>query len=107
MRIQPIARAAWVLGATLTVTAAALVAQQAQAPLPSSGLQYAAFRIRFAPDGALTLQGPGWPTFSGTWKNEGGELTLVTTGGPPACSAPSPAPAAATASTLSVISRNC
>jgi outer membrane protein assembly factor BamB len=88
MRIQPIVRAASVLGATLSLSLLLLAAQPAPVPLPSSTLQYAGFKVRFAPDGVFTLQGQGWPAFTGTWKSDRDELTVVTTGGPPACSAP-------------------
>jgi outer membrane protein assembly factor BamB len=88
MRIQPIAHAVCLLGAVLLLADAPPAAQQTAATLPSSNLQYGAFVMRFAPDGALALQGKGWPTFTGTWKTEGDQLTLVTTGGPPACSGP-------------------
>ena len=77
-----------VAGVILGLTVVALVAQQAPAALPSSNLQYAAFTVRFAPDGTFTLQGSGWPPFNGTWKSERDEVTLLTTGGPPACAAP-------------------
>ncbi len=78
-----------VAGVILGLTVAALVAQQAPTALTSSTLKYAAFTARFAPDGAFTLGGPGWPPFSGTWKSERDELTVVSTGGPPAtCAAP-------------------
>ncbi len=86
--MRPITRTAWLLGTTLSLAVAALIAQQPAPPLPTSTLQFAAFRIRFAPDGAFTLQGQGWPTFAGTWKSEGDELTVTTTGGPPACATP-------------------
>ena len=77
-----------VLGLTFAATLSAALAPQTGAPLPAASLQYGAFVIRFAPDGAFTLQGSGWPAFSGTWKTRQDELTVVTTGGPPACSAP-------------------
>ena len=63
---------------------AGLIAQQPPAQLPSSNLQYAAFTAQFAPGGVFRLEGSGWPTFTGTWKSEGDEVTLVTTGGPAA-----------------------
>ncbi|MDQ3421179.1 MAG: PQQ-binding-like beta-propeller repeat protein [Acidobacteriota bacterium] len=75
--------------ATLTFSVAALVARQSPAQLPSANLQYAAFKTRFAPDGTFKLEGIGWPPFSGTWKSERDEVTLLTTGGPPdTCAAP-------------------
>jgi outer membrane protein assembly factor BamB len=64
-------------------------AAPAQQPaLPSKNLVYGAFVIRFAPDGAFTLQGTGWPGFTGTWTRDGEEITVTTTGGPPPCAAP-------------------
>jgi hypothetical protein len=50
-------------------------------------LEYAGFKIRFAPDGVFTLQSqsPGWPALNGTWKTERNEVTLQTTGGPQPC----------------------
>ncbi len=88
MRIRSIARAAGITVAALLPAVASLVAQHPAAALPSSNLQYGAFVIRFAPDGAFTLQGKGWPPFNGAWKTERDELTLLTTGGPPQCSGP-------------------
>ena len=73
----------------LGLTIAGVAAQQSPAQLPSSNLQYAAFTAQFAPGGVFRLEGSGWPTFTGTWKSEGDEVTLVTTGGPAAtCAAP-------------------
>jgi outer membrane protein assembly factor BamB len=68
-------------GLTIAVTSA----RQAGPQLPTSALQYRNFKAQFAPDGAFTLAGPGWPTFKGTWTREKDEITIVTTGGPPAC----------------------
>ena len=56
--------------------------------LPSAPLKYRDFATRFEPGGGFSLQGPGWPAFTGTWKVVGDELTLTTTGGPPACAEP-------------------
>ena len=75
--------------ATLATLLLAVAAGEAwQTTLPSVNLKYGAFLMRFAPDGAFTLAGKGWPSFTGTWKSEGGELTVLTTGGPPACAGP-------------------
>ena len=71
--------------ATRSLAVVAIVAQQPASVLPSSTLQYGAFKARFASDGTFTLQGQGWPTFSGTWKGERDEVTIVTAGGPPQC----------------------
>lgn len=68
----------------LTLSAAA----QSGPPLPSSPLQFGFFTARFAADGAFTLEGQGWPTLTGTWKAEGSEITLVTSGGPDGCAGP-------------------
>lgn len=76
------------LGTTVSAPHPPALAQQPGPTLPGSNLQYGAFFVRFAPDGVFTLQGQGWPSFSGTWKSERDELTVLTTGGPPACSAP-------------------
>lgn len=86
MCTRPIARCALTLLWTLSFGLLAPAARQAS--LPSSNLTYGAFVMRFAPDGAFTLNGQGWPPFAGTWKIEGGDVTVLTTGGPPACSAP-------------------
>lgn len=67
---------------------AVLAAAQQSSTLPSTPLKYRHFATAFEPGGAFTLQGPGWPTFTGTWKAEGDQLTLTTTGGPEACAAP-------------------
>lgn len=63
-------------------------AQQASGSLPSTPLHFAGFSARFGADGAFTLEGAGWPTFKGTWKADGPEIEIVTTGGPPACAKP-------------------
>ena len=76
------------LVSALAVTAAASNGQQTGADLPATDLRYGAFTARFAPDGVFTLQGQGWPTFKGTWKREGIEVVVVTTGGPPECAGP-------------------
>lgn len=79
---------------TLLCAASALIAMATVAPMraaqdiPSSPLHYRAFIIKFAPDGAFSLQGGGWPAFNGTWTREGAEVTVVTKGGPPACAGP-------------------
>ena len=65
----------------LTLSISALAARQAA--LPSASLLYGAFTVRFAPDGVFSLTGQGWPPLTGTWKAEGAEVTLQTTGGQP------------------------
>lgn len=63
---------------------ASIASQQPAAP-PSVPLQYAAFAATFETGGKFRLQGAGWPAFTGSWKADGDELTLTTTGGPPVC----------------------
>jgi outer membrane protein assembly factor BamB len=70
--------------AALSCAAVAVTAQQT---LPSTPLHYGFFNMTFAADGALTLEGTGWPAFKGTWKAEKNEVTLMTTGGPAGCTA--------------------
>ena len=71
---------AWI-GIALCVTT--LGAGQAS-PLPSTPLTFGFFTARFGADGAFTLQGQGWPTFTGTWKATAAEL-VITTPGIPKC----------------------
>jgi outer membrane protein assembly factor BamB len=88
MGIHSVFSKVWPLTSFLVMLAGAPLAQQSAGPLPSTNLQYGAFLMRFAPDGAFTLEGKGWPSVKGTWKTERDELTVTTTGGPPPCSAP-------------------
>ena len=86
MRIVTARAAACLLAAALSYAAIAVHAQQTS-PFPAMPLHYGFFTVTFAPDGTLTLEGEGWPTFKGSWKVEKDEVTLTTAGGPPACSA--------------------
>ncbi len=79
-------RTAVALIATLASTAVPIGMQQ-QPSLPSTPLHFAAFVLTFGSDGAFTMQGKGWPTFTGTWKAEQGEVTMLTSGSEN-CSAP-------------------
>jgi outer membrane protein assembly factor BamB len=78
---------AWLCATALLCLTEGATAQQAPAPLPSTPLHYGFFTITFAKDGALTLEGQGWPGFKGTWTAEKDEVTLMTTGGPAGCAA--------------------
>ena len=73
--------------AAVSLQGAAPVPQQA-GPLPSTPIRYGTFTARFAADGVFTLEGQGWPTFTGTWTREGAEIVLSTKGGPPVCASP-------------------
>src|SRR5687767_15760401 len=50
-------------------------------------LRFGALSAHFAPGGALTLAGQGWPSFAGSWQAEGDTLLLKTSGGPAGCEA--------------------
>lgn len=64
-------------------------AAQREAPaLPSGPLRYGAFTLTFGSDGALALEGQGWPAFEGTWKAEGDEVVLVTSASARGCDGP-------------------
>ena len=71
--------------AVTMVAAAGVAGFQASGSLPSTPLHYSSFVATFASDGAFRLQGQGWPTFTGTWTAQQGEVTLVTSGGPENC----------------------
>jgi outer membrane protein assembly factor BamB len=85
MRIAYIRSIAWLCAAALSHAATAAKAQEAP-PLPSTPLHYGFFTMTFISEGALTLEGQGWPAFKGTWKVEKDEVSLVTNGGPAGCS---------------------
>lgn len=91
---------AGVLAAILYATLVAS-AQQPAAP-PSMPLRFAGFAAHFASDGTFTLEGAGRPAFKGTWKADGGEIEIATTGGPPACLKPDTASAQKTRARRSV-----
>ena len=54
-----------------------LLAQPPTESVPPGPLKYREFTARFAPDGSFELQGPGYPTFRGTWKLDGAEVEIV------------------------------
>jgi outer membrane protein assembly factor BamB len=51
---------------------------QPRAALPSAPLTYGFFTIQFSADGAFSLKGEGWPTFTGTWKSDGAMVVIST-----------------------------
>jgi len=53
--------------------------------LPNVPLVIRDFTLQFAPDGAFSLTGAGWPSLAGTWTTSGAEVTLATTAGPKDC----------------------
>ena len=56
------------------------VGGQQGGPMPSEPLKFGAFSARFGVDGTFALQGQGWPPFKGTWKQDGGDIELLTPG---------------------------
>ena len=56
--------------------------------LPSTALTFGAFTATFAPGGAFTMEGQGWPAFKGTWTAAGDAVEITTPGGPKGCSDP-------------------
>ena len=57
-------------------------------PPPEGPLRFGVFSARFAGDGAFALEGPGWPTFKGTWKIDRRDLEVLTHGAGEGCDAP-------------------
>ena len=55
---------------------AQLAPQQDTADMPDVPLTFGAFTAMFRSDGTFSIEGEGWPPFSGTWKVEGEELRL-------------------------------
>lgn len=62
--------------------------QQPTVQLPSNSLSFGEFVARFEPGGTFTLEGQGWPAMKGTWKIDGTEVELSTSGGPAGCEGP-------------------
>jgi outer membrane protein assembly factor BamB len=53
---------------------------QSDVPMPSVPMKYGALSARFDADGAFVLEGQGWPSYKGTWRRQGSEIQIVTTG---------------------------
>jgi outer membrane protein assembly factor BamB len=51
-----------------------------QSSIPSTPLTYGFFTAQFAADGTFTLDGDGWPSFTGSWKTDAGVLDIATPG---------------------------
>jgi outer membrane protein assembly factor BamB len=79
-----------VIVALLFVAGAAGALARAQQPPgpPAYPLQFAGFAARFQPDGTFSLEGSGWPTFTGTWKSTAGGIEIVTPDAPGGCDKP-------------------
>jgi outer membrane protein assembly factor BamB len=56
--------------------------------LPSTPLTFGVFVARFGSDATFTLEGQGWPSFKGTWKIDGADIELNTSGESAGCPGP-------------------
>ena len=74
--------------AATAVIAAMAAALSAQPALPAAPLAMRAFTLRFDPAGTFSLEGPGWPSISGTWTASGNDVTLRIRSGPEGCAEP-------------------
>ena len=61
---------------------------QPSPPLPAQRLAFGAFIAQFAPDGTFALEGPGWPSFKGTWTSDGSQIELQVPKGERGCDGP-------------------
>jgi outer membrane protein assembly factor BamB len=75
------------LVATLMIAGVA-VAGSAQSMLPAGPLVMRAFTLRFERAGTFSLEGPEWPSMSGTWTSSGNSVTLQVRSGPEGCADP-------------------
>jgi len=69
--------------ALIVILMAPLVAGQAS--LPSHPLVIRDFTLQFDPSGTFSLSGQGWPSMAGTWKADGGAVTLLLEKAPKGC----------------------
>ncbi|MEW5983295.1 MAG: PQQ-binding-like beta-propeller repeat protein [Acidobacteriota bacterium] len=73
-----------IVAALCGLTSMAGRAQQDRSPgatrIPTVPLTYGAFTARFGADGIFSLEGQGWPPLKGTWKANGAEIEIATTG---------------------------
>jgi outer membrane protein assembly factor BamB len=67
----------WIVPLATIVAAVSLSARQFPS-LPDRPLRYGAFTATFGRDGGFSLQGAGWPSFSGTWTVAAEALTIAT-----------------------------
>ena len=75
------------LAATVMIAAMASP-PSAQPALPTAPLAMRAFTLHFDPAGTFSLEGPEWPSMSGTWTTSGNGMTLQIRSGPQACAEP-------------------
>jgi outer membrane protein assembly factor BamB len=64
----------------VAITAAGVAPSARQSGLPAMPLTYGFFTVQFGADGAFTLKGEGWPTFTGTWKRTSDAVEISTPG---------------------------
>ena len=81
-------RRSHVMLAAALVIAAVAGARSAQSALPAAPLAMRAFTLHFDPAGTFSLEGPEWPSMSGTWTTSGNGVTLQIRSGPQACAEP-------------------
>ncbi|MFL6280540.1 MAG: PQQ-binding-like beta-propeller repeat protein [Vicinamibacterales bacterium] len=62
----------------LFACATLIVNTQQTGGIPATPFHYGFFTLRLSADGALTLEGQGWPAFNGTWKADNDQLTVLT-----------------------------
>ncbi len=65
--------------------ASAVRAQESGAGLPSYPLKFGVFVATFDSGGTFTVKGDRWPTLSGNWKTNAGEIEFLMSGGPGGC----------------------
>lgn len=63
-------------------------AQQTALQIPAYPMKFGVFVIQFDSAGTYKLEGDRWPTLTGNWKSNGGEIELTTSGGPKECESP-------------------
>jgi hypothetical protein len=84
---RPISKSHAVLAATVVIAAVAGL-RSAQSSLPVAPLAMRTFTLQFDPAGTFSLEGPEWPSMSGTWTTSGNVVTLQIRSGPQACAEP-------------------
>ena len=75
-------RRSHVMLATAVAIAVVTGAPSGQLALPAAPLTMRAFTLHFDPAGTFSLEGPEWPSMSGTWTTSGNGVTLQIRSGP-------------------------